>query len=64
LSVPATCFGASDHHRAFKRMILKIKTKYMQLQDVQLKSGPYFNMTSLFTNIYNMLCYTTNLYLQ
>ena len=34
------------------------------VQDVQLKSGPYFNMRNLFTNIYNMLYYTTNLYLQ
>jgi hypothetical protein len=32
--------------------------------DVQLKSGPYFNMSNLFTKIYNMLHYTTNLYLQ
>jgi hypothetical protein len=32
--------------------------------DVQLKSGPYFNMSNLFTKIYNMLYYTTNLYLQ
>jgi hypothetical protein len=31
---------------------------------VQLKSGPYFNMSNLFTKIYNMLYYTTNLYLQ
>jgi len=30
----------------------------------QLKSGPYFNMSNLFTKIYNMLYYTTNLYLQ
>ena len=29
-----------------------------------VKSGPYFNMSNLFTKIYNMLCYTTNLYLQ
>jgi hypothetical protein len=34
------------------------------LQDVQLKSGPYFNMRNLFTKIYNMLYYTTTLYLQ
>jgi len=34
------------------------------LQGVQLKSGPYFNMSNLFTKIYNMLYYTTNLYLQ
>jgi len=35
-----------------------------QVQGVQLKSGPYFNMRNLFTKIYNMLYYTTNLYLQ
>jgi hypothetical protein len=34
------------------------------VQDVQLKSGPYFNMSNLFTKIYNMLYYTTKLYLQ
>ena len=34
------------------------------IQSVQLKSGPYFNMSNLFTKIYNMLYYTTNLYLQ
>jgi len=33
------------------------------VQGVQLKSGPYFNMSNLFTKIYNMLCYTSNLYL-
>jgi len=33
-------------------------------QDIQLKSGPHFNMSDLFTKIYNMLYYTTNLYLQ
>jgi hypothetical protein len=37
---------------------------YYHLQDFQLKSGPYFNMRNLFTKIYNMLYYTTNLYLQ
>jgi hypothetical protein len=31
---------------------------------VQFKSGPYFNISNLFTKIYNMLYYTTNLYLQ
>ena len=31
---------------------------------VQLKSGPYFNISNLFTKIYNMLYYTTTLYLQ
>jgi hypothetical protein len=34
------------------------------LTGVQLKSGPYFNISILFTKIYNMLYYTTNLYLQ
>ena len=31
----------------------------MYLQGVQLKSGTYFNMSNLFTKIYNMLHYTT-----
>ena len=35
-----------------------------ELQGVQLKSGPYFNMSNLFINMYNMLYYTTSLYLQ
>ena len=35
-----------------------------QIQNVQLKSGPYFNISNLFTKIYNMLSYTTSLYLQ
>jgi hypothetical protein len=34
------------------------------IESVQLKSEPYFNMSNLFTKIYNMLYYTTNLYLQ
>jgi hypothetical protein len=34
------------------------------IQDVQLKSGPYFDMSNLFTKIYNMLYFTTNLCLQ
>jgi hypothetical protein len=34
------------------------------LQGVQLKSVLYFNMSNLFTKIYKMLYYTTNLYLQ
>jgi len=37
---------------------------YRVIQGVQLKSGPYFNKRNLFTKIYNMLYYTTNLYLQ
>jgi len=36
----------------------------MYVQSIQLKSGPYFNMSNLFTKIYSMLYYTTNLYLQ
>jgi hypothetical protein len=36
----------------------------LHLPGVQLKSGPYFNISNLFTKIYNMLYYTTNLYLQ
>jgi hypothetical protein len=35
---------------------------YHKEQGVQLKSGPYFNMSNLFTKIYNMLYYTTNLF--
>jgi hypothetical protein len=34
------------------------------IQGVQLKSGLYFNVSNLFTKIYNMLYYTTNLYFQ
>jgi len=34
------------------------------VQGVQLKSGPYYNTSNLFTKIYNMLYYTTNLHLQ
>jgi hypothetical protein len=37
---------------------------YIYIQNVQLKSGPYFNMSNLFTKIYNILYYTTKLYLQ
>jgi len=42
----------------------KVMKLCVVIQVVQLKSGPYFNMSNLFTNIYNMLYYTTNLYLQ
>jgi len=34
------------------------------VQSVQLKNGPCFNVSNLFTKIYNMLYYTTKLYLQ
>ena len=42
-----------------------IKAYYLDklIQGVQLKSGPIL-MSNLFTKIYNMLHYTTNLYLQ
>jgi hypothetical protein len=33
------------------------------VQGDQLKSGPYFNTSNLFTKIYNMLYYITDLYL-
>jgi hypothetical protein len=36
----------------------------LHVRGVQLKSGPCFNMSNLFTKIYNILYYTTNLYLQ
>ena len=39
-------------------------TFYIKVTGVQLKSGPYFNISNLFTKIYNILYYTTNLYLQ
>ena len=39
-------------------------SKHMPSTGVQLKSGPYFNMSNLFIKIYNMLYYTTKLYLQ
>jgi len=35
-----------------------------EIQGVQLKTGPYFNTGNLFAKIYNMLYYTTKLYLQ
>jgi len=44
--------------------VLLIKQLLCLIQGVQLKSGLYFNVSNLFTKIYNMLCYTTNLNLQ
>jgi hypothetical protein len=35
----------------------------LYITGVNLKSGTYFNISNLFTKIYNMLYYTTNLYL-
>jgi hypothetical protein len=43
---------------------MDISRNINELQGVQLKSGSYFNRRNLFTKIYNMLYYTTNLYLQ
>ena len=43
---------------------MKNQTGSRDIQSVQHKSGPYFNITNLFTKIYNMLYYTSNLYLQ
>jgi len=59
----AICKTPVKHSAAF---CLKSRTAIQdaELQGVQLKSGPYFNMSNLFTKIYNMLYYTTNLYLQ
>ena len=37
---------------------------YILIQGIQLKSGPYFNMSNLFTKIYKILYYTNKLYLQ
>jgi hypothetical protein len=34
------------------------------IQGVQHKSGPYVNTSNLFTKVYNILYYATNLYLQ
>jgi len=48
----------------FNQLSGKSDRKETFIQGVQLKSGPYFNMSNLFTKIYNMLYYTTNLYLQ
>jgi hypothetical protein len=48
--------------RSTNRVREKVATYFVP--DVQLKSGPYFNISNLFTKIYNMLYYTTNLYLQ
>ena len=45
-------------------ILIDVCITVFHLQGVQLKSGPYFNMSNLFTKIYNILYYTTNLYLQ
>jgi len=50
-------------HCSLKVLLQKPTENFVQIQDVQLKSGPYFNITNLFNKIYNMLYYTTKLYL-
>jgi hypothetical protein len=44
-------------------MLLGAFAKLRKVPGVQLKSGLYFNISNLFTKIYNTLYYTTNLYL-
>jgi len=45
-------------------MCSSVQLGELMCSSVQLKSGLYFNMSNLFTKIYTMLYYTTNLYLQ
>jgi hypothetical protein len=62
-SVPHFSLGTNYLHHS-PTLFCYITLVSPLLQDVQLRSEPYFNMSNLFTNIYNMLYYTTNLYLQ
>ena len=55
-------FSEVEHESNFAKV--RIDYIHGQLQSVQLKSAPYFNMSNLFTKIYSMLYYTTNQYLQ
>ena len=48
----------------YKSAITLLATASIYIPGVQLKSGQHFNMSNLFTKIYNMLHNTTNLYLQ
>ena len=43
-------------------VMVHLLVHYQHIQGVHLKSGPYFNMSNLFTKIYNMLYYTTCIY--
>ena len=63
--VSVFCITSRNHKSSshFSNMQL-FHPQRMYIQGVQLKSGPCFNMNNLFTEIYNMLSYTTNLYLQ
>ena len=60
----ALAFVSFFLQRDYPGMEICVNFSICLLQGVQLKSGPYFNMSNLFTNIYNMLYHTTNLYLQ
>ena len=51
-------------HRGLSKQAYRVVRLQAYVQGVQLKSERYFNMSNLFTKIYNMLYYTTNLYLQ
>ena len=55
---------SSKVHRQLCWYIELVNIVFTFIQGVQLKSGPYFNISNLFTKTYNMLYYTTNLYLQ
>jgi len=44
-------------------MINRTFTTYIYIY-THTQGGPYFNISNLFTKIYNMLYYTTNLNLQ
>jgi hypothetical protein len=47
----------------FKNCNIYLSMLKFHIEGVQLKSGPYFSMSNLFTKIYKMLYYTTKLYL-
>jgi hypothetical protein len=57
-------FSVIYDNSAYVGLLDKLYFSYFIIQGVQLKSGLYFNMSNLFTKIYNMLYYTANLYLQ
>jgi hypothetical protein len=56
--------GLGIRHAMYMRRIVTCGLPHCILQRVKLKSESYFNMSNLFTKIYKMLYYTTNLYLQ
>jgi hypothetical protein len=63
--------NSSDYSRQSSVAVVDFTKSYfityllelLYITGVQLKSGPYFSISNLFTKIY-MLYYTTNLYLQ